>query len=71
LLGPGDAGVEQVALQHHPGRGRERDHHGGVFAALGAVDGDRGGMGELVELSEVVDDVLVLVGEDGDGLLLQ
>ena len=31
LLGPSDAGVEQVALQHRPRRGRERDHHGGVF----------------------------------------
>ena len=64
------AGVEQVALQHHPGGGGERDDHGGVFAALGAVDGDRVGVGEFVEFGEVVVDVLVFVGEHGEGLLL-
>jgi hypothetical protein len=71
LFGAGDAGVEQVALQHHPGRGGERDDHGGVFASLGAVDGDRVGVGEFVEFGEVVVDVLVFVGEHGEGLLLQ
>ena len=71
LLGAGDAGVEQVALQHHPGGGGERDDHGGVFAALGAVDGDRVGVGEFVEFGEVVVDVLVFVGEHGEGLLLE
>ena len=34
FLGAGDAGVEQVALEHHPGAGGERDDDGGVFAAL-------------------------------------
>ena len=38
---------------------------------MGAVDGDRVGVGELVEFGEVVVDVLVLVGEHGEGLLLQ
>jgi len=52
LLGAVDAGVEQVALEHHPGRGRERDHHAGIFASLGAVDGDRVGVGEFVEFGE-------------------
>ena len=51
LLGASDAGVEQVALQHHPGGGGERDHRGGVFAALGAVDGDGVGVGEFVDHS--------------------
>ena len=68
FLGAGDAGVEQVALQHHPGCGGEGDDDGGVFAALGAVDGDGVGVGEFVEFSEVVVDLLVLVGEDGEGL---
>ena len=71
LLGPGDAGVEEVALQHHPGRGRQRDDDGRVFAALGAVDGDGVGVGELIEFGEVVVDLLVFVGEDGEGLLLE
>ena len=70
LLGSGDAGVEEVALQHHPGGGGERDDHGGVFAALGAVDGDGVGVGEFVEFGEVVVDVFVFVGEHGEGLLL-
>jgi len=67
----GDAGVEQVALQHHPRRRGERDDHRGVLAALGAVNGDRIGVGELVELGEVVIDRLVFVGEHGERLLLQ
>ena len=36
FFGAGDAGVEQVALQHHPGGGGEGDDDGGVFAALGS-----------------------------------
>src|SRR5438105_1524359 len=68
-FGPGDAGVEQVALEHHPRAGGERDDDGGVFAALGAVDGDRVGVGQLVEFVEAVVDVLVFVGADGQGVL--
>src|ERR1019366_4382812 len=71
LLGPGDAGVEEVALQHHPGRGRQWDDDGGGFAALGAVDGDGVGVGEFIEFGEVVVDWLVFVGEYGEGLLLE
>src|SRR6476661_6418024 len=69
FLGPGDAGVEQVALEHHPGAGGEGDDDGGVFAALGAVDGDRVGVGELVQLVEPVVDVFVFVGAHGQGVL--
>src|SRR5215467_53310 len=71
FLGAGHAGVEQVALQHHPGRGAERDDHRGIFAALRAVDCDGVGVGELVEFGEVVVHVLVFFGEHGEGLLLQ
>jgi hypothetical protein len=71
FLGPGHPGVEQVALQHHPRAGGERDDHRGVFAALGAVDGDRVGVGELVQLVEPVVHRFVLVGADGQGVLLQ
>ena len=67
LFGAGDAGVEQVALQHRPGGGGERDDHCGVFAALGAVDGDGVGVGEFVEFAEVVVQLLVFVGEHGEG----
>src|SRR5690242_21689884 len=56
LFGAGDGGVEQVALQHHPGAGGDGDDHGGVFGALGAVDGDGVGVGEFVEFVEVVVD---------------
>ena len=71
LFGAGDAGVEQVALQHHPGGGGERDDHRGVFTALGAVDGDGVGVGEFVEFGEVVVDLLVFVGEHREGVLVQ
>ncbi len=42
-----------------------------VFAALGAGNGDGVGVGELVEFGEVVVDLLVFVGEHGQGLLFQ
>src|ERR1035437_7251035 len=71
LLGAGDAGGEQVALQRHPGRGRAWYDDGGVIAALGAVDGNGVGVGELVEFGEGVVDLLVFVGEDGEGLCLE
>src|SRR4051812_47018477 len=68
-LGTGDRGVEQVALQHHPGAGRQRDDDARVLAALGPVHGDGVGVHQLVELTEVVLDGLVLVGDDCQGLL--
>jgi CspA family cold shock protein len=64
-------GAEQVALQHHPGRGGERDDHGRVLAALGAVDGGGVGAGGLVEFGEVVVRLLVFAGEHGEGLIFQ
>jgi hypothetical protein len=48
-----------------------RDDGGGLFAALGAVDGDGVGVGEFIEFGEVVVHRLVFVGEHGEGLLLQ
>jgi hypothetical protein len=65
LLSAGHAGVQQVSLQHHPRSHGERDDHGGIFAALRAVDGYRVGVGELVQFVEGVVDRLVLVGEHG------
>jgi hypothetical protein len=56
LLGPGDAGVEQVALEHHPRAGDQRDDHGGVpdmaialiRAIIAAADKDRDEMTVLL-----------------------
>src|SRR5438105_15393631 len=70
LLRAGDAGVEEVALEHHPGAHGEGYDDGGVFAALGAVDRDRVGVGELVQFIEPVVDLLVFVGEDGERMVL-
>jgi hypothetical protein len=53
-FGSGDGGVEQVALQHQPRAGRQQDDHTGILAALGAVDADRIGMGQLIQLVEPV-----------------
>jgi hypothetical protein len=71
FLGPGNGGVEQVALQHHPGAGGDRDDHAGVFAALGTVDADGVGVGQFVQFTELVVDVLVLVGAHGERLVDQ
>ena len=54
--GPGDAGVEQVALEHHPRAGDQRDDHGGVpdmaialiRAIIAAADKDRDEMTVLL-----------------------
>ena len=43
-LAAGDAGVEQVALEHRVVLRAQGEDHGGVLAALGLVDG--GGVGE-------------------------
>src|SRR5580693_3969140 len=69
--GPGHPGVEQVALQHHPRAGGERDDDRGVFAALGAVDGDRVGVGQLVQLVEAVVHRFVLVGAHGEDVIFR
>src|SRR6266508_5051674 len=71
LLGPGDGGVEQVALQHQPGAGGQGDDHTWVLAALGAVDADRMGVGQLVQLVEPIGDLLVLIQQDAEFLLLE
>src|SRR5829696_9935898 len=63
LLGPADGGVEQVALEHEPGRLDHGHDHARVLAALGAVHGQGVGVGELVEVVEPVADLLVLVHE--------
>jgi hypothetical protein len=68
FLGPGNGGVEQVALQHHLGAGGDRDDHAGVFAALGTVDADGVGVGQFVQFTELVVDVLVVVGAHGERL---
>jgi hypothetical protein len=70
LLGPGDARVQQVALQHHPRPHGERDDHGWVLAALRPVDGDRVGVTELVKLVEPVVDGFVFVREHGQLVVL-
>ena len=44
-FGPGDGGVEQVALEQGVGAHGQRHDHGRVLAALGAVHGD--GVGVL------------------------
>ena len=54
LLCPGDAGVEEVSLQHHVMGHQDRHHHYGVFAALGFVDGGGIGQDQLVQLCRVV-----------------
>ena len=43
--GAGDAGVNEVALEHNEVLFEQRDHHYGVFAALALMDTDR--IGEL------------------------
>src|SRR5215217_2985856 len=70
-FGPGDGGVEQVALQHQPRAHGEGDDDAGVLAALGAVDADRIGMGQLIQLVEAVADLLVLIQPDPQLLVLE
>jgi hypothetical protein len=71
LCGAGDGGVEKVALQHEPGAHYQGDDHAGVLAALGAVDADGVGVGQLVELVEAVADLLVLVQQYPQLLVLE
>ena len=53
-LAAGDAGVEQVSLQHGVMLRHHRDHHGGVFRALALVDGRRVGRHQCVEFAEAI-----------------
>ena len=52
-----DPGVEQVSLQHVVVLGQDRDDDGGVLGTLRLVDG--GGVGEhnLVQLTELIDNL--------------
>ena len=55
LLAAGEAGVDEIALQHGVVLGEQRNHHGGIFAALAFVD--RAGIGrhQVIELTPAVD----------------
>lgn len=67
LLGPGNAGVQQVAVAQLPGRVQHGDDHRGEFVALALVDGDGiGGLQLVGGALEIVDHVLV-VNADVDG----
>ena len=59
---PGDGGVEQIALQHHPRAGRDRDDHRQVLRVLRAVDRHRVRVGQFVEFVEVAVNEFVFVG---------
>ncbi|GAA0905952.1 hypothetical protein GCM10009574_097900 [Streptomyces asiaticus] len=67
--GSGDGGVEQVVLEELASGGGQGDDDVGVFAALGAVDGQGVGVDEFVEAGEEVGDGFA-VGE-GDGELVE
>ena len=54
LLAARDAGVEQVALQHHEMLRVQRDHHRGILRALRFVDRQRVGQSQLVQFAEIV-----------------
>ena len=54
LLAARDARIEQIALQHHEMLRMQRQHHGGIFAALRFVDRHRIGQRQLIEFVEVV-----------------
>ena len=64
----GDAGVEEVSLEHDGLLGGEGDDDVGKFGALGFVNGYGVGEGEFVQCAEVVGDVAV-VEADVDGLI--
>ena len=68
LLGAGDGGVEEVALEHHVVLGGDGDDDAGVFGALAFVDTDGVGVDQFVCFEEVVDDGEA-VHVDGDRLL--
>jgi hypothetical protein len=55
-LTAGDAGIEQIALQHGVVLGHDRDHDGGVLRALALMDGCCVGRHQGVELAKAVGD---------------
>ena len=55
-LAPGDAGVEEIPLEHHVMLRVNGDDDGRKLAALTLVDAHSVGGHQLVKLSEVVDD---------------
>jgi len=54
ILAPGDAGIEQISLQHRIVLGHDRNDHRRVFGVLALVDGRRIGQDQGVELAESV-----------------
>jgi hypothetical protein len=55
-LTTGNAGIEQITLQHGVVLRHDRHHDGGVFRALALVDGRRIGRHQGVELAKAVGD---------------
>ena len=51
FFGAGEAGVEEVALEHHEMRFQQRHDHDGIFAPLRFVNADRIRQGEIAELT--------------------
>src|SRR5208282_5412270 len=54
LLATGNAGVEEIPLQHRVVLGHDRDDHGGILRALALVDGGGVGGDQRVEFAEAV-----------------
>jgi hypothetical protein len=50
FLSPGNRRINQIALQEHIMLGQDRDNHGRVFGALGFVDGNGVGQGNLIQV---------------------
>ncbi len=59
-LAAGDAGVEQVAVEHLEMAHVDRDDHAGALAALIFVDRDGVGEDEIIDLRELVLDALII-----------
>ena len=55
-LAPGDAGVEQVPLQHRVVLGQNGNHDGGIFGALAFVNGRGVGRHQRVEFAKAIND---------------
>ena len=53
-LATGDAGVEEISLQHRVVQGEDRDDHGGIFGALALVDGGGVGWNQRVKFAKAV-----------------
>ena len=63
-LAAGDAGVEEVSLQHGVVLGQDGDHHRGILGALALVDGGGIGGNQHVKLAEAVDHRPPVEGRD-------